>query len=252
MPPVVLGPVGLQLLLDLEFGRPCRRTLGFTREHSQHLLCLGPVVSADIAQDRRMADAEHGGDRAYRHALSAHRGGFASAPVAFRSAAHTAYGTFSFHSGDESRTPDVPKRTGWYRHRGPPPNGAPWVLMSRPGRRRETIPHPPDLPRPLPILLDLPGQRPPFVRPGAADDRSFQGQHCLLDLCQLGQRLVPRGNRLVPLDLPGQATDGDDILHRNARHAYFEALVGTPERKAGQVGDADCRKLPKGTGRHSA
>jgi integrase len=55
-----------------------------------------------------MADAEQGGDRAYRHALSAHRGGFASAPVAFRSAAHTAYGTSSFHSRTSLRDRESP------------------------------------------------------------------------------------------------------------------------------------------------
>src|ERR1035441_5835628 len=171
MPPVVLGPVGLQLLLDLEFGRPCRRTLGFTREHSQHLLCLGPVVSADIAQDRRMADAEHGGDRAYRHALSAHRGGFASAPVAFRSAAHTAYGTSSFH-------PRIKAEHLMYQiarmkqTSGPPLTGA--RLMNRPGLRRVTLPYPPDLPCPLPLLLDLAGQRPPSVLPPESNYRSFQ------------------------------------------------------------------------------
>ena len=131
-----------------------------------------------------------------------------------------------------------------------PPDISADGLMNRPGRHSEMLPHPPDLPRPLQLLQDLAPQRPPFVLPGVADDRSFQGQHRFLHLCQLSQRLVPRGDRLIPLDLPGQATDGDDILHRNTRHAYFETLVGTPERKAGQVGDADRRKLPKGAGRH--
>ena len=60
----------------------------------------------------------------------------------------------------------------------------------------------------------------------------------------------PGGDRLVPLDLPGQAHGRDGILHRNIPHAYFEALVGTPERKAGQVGDADRRELPKRAGRN--
>jgi len=110
--------------------------------------------------------------------------------------------------------------------------------MNRPGRHSEMLPQPPDLARPLQLLQDLAPQRPPFVLPGVADDRSFQGQHRFLHLCQLSQRLVPRGDRLVPLDLPGQAYDGGGILQGDGRPAKVQALVAAPDHHVGQVLEA--------------
>ena len=57
---------------------------------------------------------------------------------------------------------------------------------------------------------------------------------------------VPRGNRLVPLDLPGQAHGHDGILHGNRSFACFKALIAAPERKASQIREAGHGKLPRG------
>ena len=69
------------------------RPLQCAGQHGQHLLRLGLVVVAEVAQDRRMADAQYGGNVAYGHVLSAHRDDFSAAPVAFRFAAHVMDGT---------------------------------------------------------------------------------------------------------------------------------------------------------------
>ena len=121
--------------------------------------------------------------------------------------------------------------------------------MNRPDRLRETLPRLPDLPRPLPLFLDLAPQPPPFVLPVPADDCGLQGQHRVLDVSQLGQRSVPRGDRLVVLDLPGQAHGHNSIGHRDGA-ACFELLVAAPEGESGQVGKLRHRQLtgPPGNG----
>ena len=78
--------------------------------------------------------------------------------------------------------------------------------MDPPDRRRRTLPRLPDLPCPSPFLSDLAPQFPPFRRsPERQMIASFKLTTAACASAELGQRLVPRGDHLVPLDLPSRA-----------------------------------------------
>ena len=68
--------------------------------------------------------------------------------------------------------------------------------------------------------------------------------HILLPFRQLAESRVPLGDRLVALNLPGQAHGRDGILHGYGLLACFDALIAAPEHQGGQLIDAGHLELP--------